>query len=233
MMNTNPSKKKRIPWTRKLLSNGPEYQFLDPLSGREVRFPNQLHRDNFCVQFGEPDIEEIIPEYPTVSVLVEGQLTKTRFDATVRKHGGLCILQEVKPRAILNARVIEDSIVRQLAAQKIFAEQTGAIYELRTETEIYLYPIFVENKRRMRQILMLHRGDALELEMEYLVSKTRKEGLININDLSLKVGGIGMPLQRMEAAAYRLYSQGHLKLNLKEARYGAYDSVASPVYSTS
>jgi hypothetical protein len=179
------------------------------------------------VQFGEPDVADIIPESPTVSVLVRGQLVVTRFDATVRKRNGKCFLQEVKPYALLHAARLKDSIVRQINAQAIYAKQIGAIYEQRTEIEIYSYPLLVENKQRMRQILVMYLDENLNQEITYLTSLLRVEPTIRINELNLKCGSDSIGRQKLEAAAYRMHIDGQLSINLKEARYGSADSVAS------
>jgi hypothetical protein len=179
------------------------------------------------VQLGEPDIEEIIPEHPTVSVLVRGQLIVTRFDAPVRKPNGRHFLQEVKPEALLLEVPVKESIVRQICAQTIFAKQTGATYQLRTEKDIYRYPMLVDNKQRMRQILALHREENLEVEIEYLSSFLLRKLNFKIEELGQKNHRGAIGLQRLEAAAYRLYAKGILSINLKEARYGSSNSVAS------
>ncbi|MFD2272694.1 hypothetical protein ACFS07_20120 [Undibacterium arcticum] len=146
-MKKNSFSEQRILWTKMRLSGGREYQFLDPLSGREVRFPNKLHRDNFLVQFGEPDIVEILTEYPTVTVLVAGQTKTVIFDATIRYLGDIYVLQEVKPKAVLNSPINYYGLVRQLTAQKnFFAHAAQVKYELRTEADVYASPLLVEKQ---------------------------------------------------------------------------------------
>jgi hypothetical protein len=217
----------RLAWTKKRVSNGAEYQFLNPISGDEVRFPNALHRDNFLIQFGEPDIEKIVTEAPTVSVMIDGKLVTTRFDITIFQRGGVRVLQEVKPKELIRSIELHPRIKLQLDVQRMYANLTHTPYEIRTETEIYRYPNLVKNKRRMRQILALHREDDLNVEESYLYNELLHS--CSLSTMNLYVPGLStvMERQRMEAAMYRLYIRGVVHLNFKEAAYGTCNSFAT------
>lgn len=226
MNNKSPSKL-RILWIKTGVYSGPEYQFFDPLSERKVRFPNKLHCDNFLVHFGGADILEIIQDYPAVTIAVDGQIKTVVFDATIRYVGDIYVFQEVRPQALLDSPFNYPALVRQISSQRVFSHATCMRYELRTETQIYAHPLFVEGKRRMQQILTLHMGDDLQEEVEYIQSLAEEHARTK----NLVAPGALTPfrMQRMEAALYRQYVKGHVYLNLREASYGTTKSFASSI----
>ena len=181
-------------------------RFIDPVSAEPVSVATDLVRDNWLLHFFDPTVAQMWASREPLDATVDEKTLRVRPDLRLKRTDGQlelhCVCRDAPAPASL----------RKL---RTVAKATGHVVVIRTRGQIRSDVVLLQNLRRLRQLMTLHRGVGTELDTALLA--LAKEPTYR---LTLRKAFASIDPQAIDARLGVLHRGGRIHIELKEKTYG-------------
>ena len=189
-----------------------------PRLNRDVLLYNDLEYDFWSLIETDPLVETFCEKPLKIKQLVDGNIIESTFDMWVKYRDGNEVFYGVKYASVFDTTDIKkhNSTMHQINAQRLWSEEQGHTYNIRTDQHIRQNKVFLANMKALIPYLKQHK--ILIDTDRHLVLKRVSSEPCSITELSRYSG---LSLSRLFETLARLYVNADVKCNFENILLGA------------
>ncbi|CAM4405644.1 Tn7 transposase TnsA N-terminal domain-containing protein [Paenibacillus alkaliterrae] len=178
---------------------------------------SDLEYDHWILVEGDPDIVCFCEQPKQIQVQIDGSIVESILDMWIQRKEGAELFVEIKYAAELDPkhRNFSERSFKQTKAQQKWCEENGFKYEIRTDKEIRVNPVYLDN---LKMILPYVRQRAKPIETDYhrilTLLKKSPSTLLQMEQYFLDI-----PKQRIREAICRMIYTGTIRSNIDTAPF--------------